>query len=545
MKKDTIYVDAEDEISAVADSVANSKAKVVALVLPKRCTMLHSAVNMKILNKAAKNASKQIVLITNEQALLPIAAASGLYVAKTLSSKPAVPKLAAASEAAGEVSANLDEEPAIDPTKPIGELAGDDAIEIDDSKTDKEPKKEEKSKEAKNKKLKVPNFDSFRAKLFLGLGGLLLLLILWYVAAFVLPKAEIVIVSDSQEIPVTIGITASSEFTEDNIDDKTFAIETKSIEKSESKTADTTGTKNIGNKATGLLTITNCESTSAITVPKGTVVTASGPSGYQFVTDESVSVPGSGAGPGFVCDQTGKADVNITASEPGGQYNISSRSYSIGGNLGKITGFGGAMSGGTDEEVKVVAASDCDALKGSLLSESNSDEIKQQLIAEFEQEGLSASLDTYKAETVSSTCEPAVGQTADKVTAKATFKYTLSGVSSDSLAQLITKEAQQIAGEDQTIIDTGLSKANISVDEQTGGVYELTVKTTAVTGVKQDENRIKDLVKGKNARETSDTIKQINGVSEVKINYNPFWVNKTPTNPDKITIVFSNQQDGQ
>lgn len=545
MKKDTVYVDADDEISAVADLVASSKAKVVALVLPKRCTMLHSAVNMKILNKAAKNAGKQIVLITNEQALLPIAAASGLYVAKTLSSKPAIPALAAAAEPEAEVAASLEEEPQIDPSKSVGELAGDEAIEIDESDTEESDKKEE-PKPKKDKKLKVPNFDSFRAKLFLGIGGLILLIILWYLAAFVLPKAQVTVISQSQEIPVTVGITASPNFSQDNIDEKTFKLETRSIDKAESKAGDATGTKNVGQRASGLLTITNCESTSSITVPKGTTVTASGPSGYKFTTNESVSVPGSGAGPGFVCDETGTADVTITASAPGGNYNISERSYTIGGSIGNLFGFGGAMSGGTDEEVKIVAQSDCDALKAELVADSSSDEFKNQLVSDFEKDGLSASLDTYKSETVSATCEPAVGQEADKVTAKATFKYTMSGVSSESLSQLITKEAQNIAGEDQTIIDSGLSSARISVDERNGEEVLMTVKTTAITGVKQDEARIKEQIKGKNARETADTIKSIQGVNDVKVDYSPFWVRKTPTNPDKITIIFetvnSNEQ---
>ena len=66
MKKDVIYIEADDEIAVVADKLVASKSKVVALVLPKRCTMLHSSVNMKILNKAATNANKSIVLISTE-----------------------------------------------------------------------------------------------------------------------------------------------------------------------------------------------------------------------------------------------------------------------------------------------------------------------------------------------------------------------------------------------------------------------------------------------------------------------------------------------
>lgn len=428
MKKDTIYVDADDEISTVADSVANSKAKVVALVLPKRCNMLHSAVNMKILNKASKNAGKQIVLITTEQALMPIAGASAVYVAKSLNSKPFLPPVQSAKNDEQEVSASMDEvEPNIDPNKSIGELAGDESIVINEE-ADEVPLKSTKHKDnkvKKDKKLKVPNFESFRVKLFIGLAVVILLAVLWYVANFILPKASITIVSKRQEIPVSVNITASEGFNANDVAQKSFKLETKSIDKAETKTADATGTKNIGQFASGTLTFTNCESNSSITIPQGTVVTASGPSGYKFTTSEAVKVPGSNfSGGGRICDKSGDADVKINAQAVGGAYNISARSYSLDSSFGNFFAYGGNMSGGSDEVVKVVSQADCDVLKSELIASSNSDTFKQQLIAEFEKEGLSASLDSYKAETVSSTCEPAVGQPAEKVTAKATFKYT-------------------------------------------------------------------------------------------------------------------------
>ena len=50
--KDTIYVDKEDEITSVIDSVLSSKEKVVALVLPKKAEVFQSVINMKLLKKA-------------------------------------------------------------------------------------------------------------------------------------------------------------------------------------------------------------------------------------------------------------------------------------------------------------------------------------------------------------------------------------------------------------------------------------------------------------------------------------------------------------
>ena len=47
-KKDTIYIDVDDEITAVIHKVINSKSKLVALVLPKRASVFHSSVNLKL-----------------------------------------------------------------------------------------------------------------------------------------------------------------------------------------------------------------------------------------------------------------------------------------------------------------------------------------------------------------------------------------------------------------------------------------------------------------------------------------------------------------
>src|SRR3954465_8126538 len=90
--KDTIYVDIDDEITSIIDKVENAEQKVVALVLPKRAASLQSIVNMKLLARSAKTAGKNPVLITSEAALLPLAGAAGLHVAKNLQSKPEVPE---------------------------------------------------------------------------------------------------------------------------------------------------------------------------------------------------------------------------------------------------------------------------------------------------------------------------------------------------------------------------------------------------------------------------------------------------------------------
>src|ERR1700749_4383407 len=90
--KETLYVDVDDEITAIIDKVGSAKGKVVALVLPKRCPVLQSVVNMKLLKRTADKAGKNLVLVTSEAGLMPLAGSVGLYVASSPSSKPSIPE---------------------------------------------------------------------------------------------------------------------------------------------------------------------------------------------------------------------------------------------------------------------------------------------------------------------------------------------------------------------------------------------------------------------------------------------------------------------
>jgi hypothetical protein len=60
----------------------------VALVPPKRIGSLQSVVNLKLLQRAAKNSRKKIALVTTDNALTALAAGLRIPVAKNLSAQP-------------------------------------------------------------------------------------------------------------------------------------------------------------------------------------------------------------------------------------------------------------------------------------------------------------------------------------------------------------------------------------------------------------------------------------------------------------------------
>ena len=216
--KDTIYIDVDDEITSIIDKVRGSGHKVVALVLPKRAATLQSIVNMKLLKKTADDQKKNIVLITSEAGLLPLAGNVGIHVAKTLQSKPEIPDAPEKFGGVDNIDDTLDVES--EPTdfdskemadKPIGDLAGaavpnsnvddDETIDlgnmalagdgIEDSPSSKADRKNKKGK--KDKKLKVPDFISFRRWLLLGGLVIIVLGVGGFILLKTLSKAKITI----------------------------------------------------------------------------------------------------------------------------------------------------------------------------------------------------------------------------------------------------------------------------------------------------------------------------------------------------------------
>ena len=91
MNKDVIYIEPEDDITDIITKIENSKEKIVALVPPKKAGVFRSAVNIKLMAKSSKVASKTIVLVTVDPSIVKLAASVRIPVTKNLQSAPAIP----------------------------------------------------------------------------------------------------------------------------------------------------------------------------------------------------------------------------------------------------------------------------------------------------------------------------------------------------------------------------------------------------------------------------------------------------------------------
>lgn len=577
--KDVIYVDVDDEITGIIDKVTSAQAKVVALVLPKRASVFQSIVNMKLLKKRADAAKKNLVLITSEAGLMPLAGSVGLYVASTLQSKPEIPP----TLPVGGALANLDDEAAVqvpseefDPGKegatPVGQLAGDakpgvgqmpeETIELDNSDSPAGTADGAKganvaalaanggsgkaAKKGKNKKLKIPNFNKFRTRLILAALVLVLLIIGWIVANKILPKATIDISTNTSSVNANVPLTLDTNATSVDAKNGVVPAQTQQTQKTYTQQAPATGKKNEGSKATGSVTMTaeKCSGNPFVPpddVPAGTGLSANG---LTFITQQNTSFTGTGTN-GSCFTYSATSSTSIKAQNGGSQYNVGgSTSFSVAGRSNVSAS--GSASGGTDNIITIVQQSDIDSAKQKLNASQNDGTIKQQLQQNLQNSGLYAVTSTYNTGKPSITSSANAGDQTENVTVTKNITYTMFGARKADLQKVIDASVdQQIDPNKQSIQADGLDHASFSVGNTSASKVQLTVQSTATIGPHLDIASLKPQIAGEKSGDVQSRIKANPGVTNVTVHYSPFWVTAVPKNVNKINIVFEKSSSGK
>lgn len=543
-QKDVLYIDVEDDITAIIGKVKASKSKIVALVPPKRTGVLQSAVNLRLLARAADGEDKRLVLITGNTALTHLAAAAKIPVAKNLQSRPEVAEIKSFDD-------NEDEDIIDGEQLPVGDhakLPADDGEEIivppttiDNLEIDEKPQRQPVAASKMKKGIKVPDFGSFRKKMVLGIGAGVLLAIFLFWAFAIAPHATVVISAKTSAVSVKTPLTIGDSLTNDN-SKATLASITQSDKVTSNADIAPTGTKDVGTKASGTVTFSNCQDNSALTVSAGTYI-SSGSNNY--VVQSTVVVPGgSSSHPFGPCTNPGKsAPVQVIASDIGSDYNAAAgATFGVAGfNSGMQAVSSAGITGGEKHQAKVVSTQDLQSALDQL-KQQNTDAEKKKLAGKFGS-GVTVIGDSFTATTGNPTVTPAVGQevTADKAKLTMDITYTLTGIPQSALDSYL-KDAigKQISANSQRIYDTGVSSAQLTefqlADDQKTATVQLSA--TGQVGPKINDDQIKDEVKGKRTGEVQGDLRAIDGVSDVDVKLSPFWVSGVPGDTKKITIEF-------
>jgi hypothetical protein len=559
--KDVIYIDVDDEITGIIDKVRGSGHKIVALVLPKRAGVLQSIVNMKLLKRTADEAKKSIVLITSEAGLLPLAGSVGFYAAKNLQSKPEIPDAPTQADKAEAVEEaeddGPDEDASLDKTKSIGELAGvgaagaelEDTIELGDEDSSSEagdkPKDGAKATKGKDKKLKIPNFTKFRLLIMLGVLGLGLFIAVAIVCFKVLPKATVTIKTDSTAINSSMNMTLK---TGDNVvvDTKTAVVPAhkQEVKKTVNQQVSASGQQNNGVKSTGTIKFYNCNKEDTLTDTARTILAGTGvnANGLTFIVGENVVVQPSH----FKADGTCKQDVPsqtvpMTAQVGGAKYNQAAATYVVAG-YSTIAGFGTETMGGTDDITKVVSQADIDSATQKIGAQDTAG-VKDQLKTDLTNGQFMPIESTFNTGATDTKSSAKAGDKAENVTVTQTITYTMLGAKEADIEKLVAEDiGKKVDLKKQSITSYGLDKATFTLQEQKPDGALVLMQTTAVVGPELDANSLKKEVAGKKAGDAENLIKSHPGVTDVSVEYHPFWVSSIPKNTSKITITIEKPQ---
>lgn len=342
------------------------------------------------------------------------------------------------------------------------------------------------------------------------------------VTLFVTPK----VISDSQ--PITFSTNGTT-----NAAQNIIAAQTTSVDEKGTLSEGTTGTKSIGNPAKGQVTIFNLSTSPASLSANTTIVSENG---KKFTLDSDVSVPAadpySGTG--------GKATVNVTAADIGPDYNLpSGTKFSIGSSSNIGAKNDNPFSGGTKQDINVVASADIDKIQQDLIKNLE-DKAKADLQSKADGSTILPSF--FTSETISNkNLSNKAGDQAKNLTLSATVTYetvTIKKSDIDSYTKDHLKDQLQTNG---TLTANGLSTTVTDIKQNKDTTTAtLNMKATLLPSI-----TISDLaqkIAGKSFTQATSMLNGINSVADVSIKLVPnipFLPKVLPRLPQHIHISVS------
>ena len=559
MNKDVIYIEPEDDITDIITKIENSKEKIVALVPPKKAGVFRSAVNIKLIAKVGTTSEKTIVLVTTDPSVIKLAATAKIPVTKNLQSAPTIPAVE-----------SIAEETAVEDVAEESDKKDEDAEEGGDEDSDEEDEKKSSEAEDEKPKAKKEKTDSAKKKgekstkqagnpfiawvkehkklaIICGICGLLLILVLiWAIA--IAPAATLTVEIRTTSNNFSENISFTTNLDEENSTEGKFYLDEKKIESVQEVEFEATGTKNVGEKASGDVVVYAYFPITSVNGGKIAINAGSrfSVNGLSYVSDKDITLSWDGDLETLRkdCENFGEPSlrtsgclvsgrVAVTAEASGSKYNIAATNTGWSTTANVAVYSDKAMSGGTDKTITVVQQSDIDKAKGELAS-TNEAENKEKLY-ETLNDGMLVIDSSFIQTTGEAVSTPAVGEQVEdgkKATLKATTITSVYVIDKTKVEEFITEKAN--LPEDKKIYE--MKDPFIENFLKNGSGYSGKLKTSYSTGPKITENDVIEAVKGKGLGEAQHDLKDIDGISSVRIDTSFPWVMSIPSDPNKITV---------
>ncbi len=211
--------------------------------------------------------------------------------------------------------------------------------------------------------------------------GVVLILLSLFLNEYYFHKAKIVVFFPSQDITKDLSIEAAIK-DDATVDDLIVLAATDSASFDDLK--QTTGTKSIGEKAKGQVTVLNYNNSDK-TFDKGTVISFQG---IKFFLEDSVKVASASVASDLSL-QPGKSNISAIASDIGPESNLSkNQRFQVDDfpTTQYLAVNSSDLTGGTKKEVRIVSKDDVDSLAKDILAKAdkyNNNEIEKKLRSGF------------------------------------------------------------------------------------------------------------------------------------------------------------------
>ncbi len=552
MKDNALYLEVDEDITSAIDKLKHSAEGSVQVVVPKRSTMLQSIINLKLLKKAAEQGNKELVLVTGDRIATELAARVGLAVAPSIGAKPVIAevKIPEALKTNEEIIEADDPEPPPIPADPRPKLFKKPVMKrlpISDGPPPSGLPDAPAAQPAglavgaaaaagdtvKKAGTKVPNFGRLQKRLMWA--GLLAFLVVGYLGAmYLFTGAKVTLYATGTKVQVDTTFAVDPALKTTDQAKAVLAGQLVTISKDLSGPFTPTGKKDVGTKASGSITIQNCEDSNVYPLAAGNNLTSQG---FNFISNEAVTIPaGTFTNGGKNCTSP-TVSVSVTASQNGDKYNLTNAAFTSAKLTSNFKLNATQMSGGTTKTVTTVAQSDVDTEKAALLDkdkDNSTRDLQGRLPSGF------VALPSSQASNVDSTTPaPAVGAEGDTATLALKVTYSVLAVKQSEYEALLHAQEQKQVGDKNQIYEDGLGTAQVTAtDKDSGGRQSFHLTTEAFGGVKLDKIAIAESLKGQRYGDATTTAGGLPGVTRADISIWPGWVSKLPSRPDKISITI-------
>ena len=518
----TIYLESDEEITSVIDKIRKTEFADIVLVIPKGATITQSIVNLKLIKKKAESLNKNISIVTGDKVARTLAEKVGIATGATVGALGA--EVFEPAVAMGSVNDPLQETNEVILDKEAIPIESADLVitEGEDTEAEAEEKEEllenikENGKKTKNDNL-MPGFPWKKILLF---GGIPLIALL-VVAYIYLPQAKANIFVNAEKTPVTLDISGQKGV---KLDLEKSVIPTQVIEvtKESSKKSPATGKKDVGTKATGVITIANTTASDSLPVQ-----TFSPSSNTALIYTATQAI---------VIKANKVENINVTASGIGENFNGFSGSVFFAVKAPSISGTcNSGMAGGTTKQVTIVTQGDFDSTKEALIKTAT-----EEATTDFNAKAKDLKLieSTKKTETISVTSSPDVGAEGESFTVIVKISVRALAISNNDLSALIKYEVKRQLGGTKEIIDDGSGVVNLAVDAANldEGTLSGTITTTAFVAPKLDKEKIQINLEGLNNSQAKSYLLDLDGVGTVELEYFPSFIKSFPRLKNHIYV---------